>query len=248
MSAKTDQYEIQVAKWINKTTENIAAVRPKASSAYSDVYLTKPGYSPVWLEIKSNHGDNLVNPRVYYDGQWQTTYSSYSAKITVGLLNTNRETKQFIRSLSEFAEIPVEQLKIPTNKAQFKDEPGAISIETLKEYFEIAAPNRYIANVVSYDIGSLVTRDLIERDHPVSYIQIGDDFYMVGQANPFELPSDIPLIEGYGDFKVRVSTRSEYSEVQAELKLDTIDRSQYSCMPGTHKINPFDPKEPWYFQ
>lgn len=248
MSAKTDQYEIQVAKWINKTSETISAVRPKAAPAFSDIYLSKPDYPPVWLEVKSNHGDNLVNPRVYYDGQWKTTYQSYSANVTVHLLNTNRDTKQFIKSLAEFAEIPVDQLKIPTSKTQFSGMSGVVSVDTLKEYFEVAAPNRYIANVVSYDIGSLVTRDYLERDHPVSYIQIEDDFYMIGDANPLELPKDIPIIEGYGDFKVRVSTRSEFSEVQAELKIDSVTYSQYSCMPGTHKINPFDPKEPWYFR
>jgi hypothetical protein len=237
LSAKTDQYEVAVARWINRTSEEIAAVRPKVSVAFSDIYLTKPGYESVWLEVKTDHTDNLSNPRVFFDKQWQTNYVSLSAKVTVDILNTQRETREFIRTLSEFAEIPLEQLKIPTSKAQFKGAPGVVPIDVLKEYFEVIASNRYIANVVNYDIGALITADYAERN--VHYMQAGDDFYIIGETNPFSLPDDIPIIEGTGDFKIRISTRADFSEVQAELKLASLPRSQYSCKPNTEKLNPF---------
>lgn len=237
MSAKTDQYEVAVSRWINRTSDEIAAVRPKVSVAFSDIYLTKVGCESVWLEVKTDHTDNLSNPRVFYDKEWQTSYTSFSALTTVEILNTHRETREFIRTLSAFAEIPVEQLKIPTNKSQFKGTPGAVPISVLKEYFEVVAANRYIANLVNYDIGALITADYAKRN--VHYLQAGDDFYTIGEDNPFGLPSDIPIIEGIGDFKVRVSTRSDYSEVQAELKLASLPRSQYSCKPNTEKLNPF---------
>jgi hypothetical protein len=71
-------------------------------------------------------------------------------------------------------------------------------------------------------------------------MQVGDDFYVVGHENPLHLPDDIPMFEGHGDFRVRVSTRTAYSEVQAELKLYDVPKSQYSCMPGTDKLSPFE--------
>lgn len=246
MSARTDKYEIEVARWINKTSNEIAAARPKASVAFSDIVLTKPGtiFKEVWLEVKTDHTDNLANPRVFYDQEWKTTYESYSACITVSLLNSHRATRHFLKQLSTFTDIPVEQLKIPTNKTQFQGSAGVVSIDMLKEFFTIVAPNRYIANVVNYDIGSVITADYAERN--VHYLQAGDDFYRIGHENPFELPDDIPILEGYGDFKVRISTRAEFSEIQAELKLSSLPHSQYSCKPQTFKLNPFNPQRPWY--
>jgi hypothetical protein len=235
MTAKTDKHELDVARWINRTSE-INASRPNTSVSFSDVWLSKEGYKPVWLEVKTNHEDNLVNPRVFFDGEWKTNYTSYSAQVTVEILNSNRDTREFIRSLSEFAEIPQDKLKIATSKAQFKGDPNLVPIAVLKEYFEVA-PNRYVANVVAYDIGSLVTKDLNDRN--VHYLQAGDDFYMVGCDNPLHLSEDIPVFCGEGDFKVRVSTRAVFSEVQAELKMYNLPRSQYSVKPGTDKRSPF---------
>jgi hypothetical protein len=236
MSAKTDKLELDVARWINRTSE-IVATRPNTSVSFSDVWLSKEGYDPVWLEVKTNHEDNLVNPRVFFDGTWQTTYTSPSAKVTVELLNNNWSTKQFIKQLSAFAEIPEDKLKIATSKAQFKGDPYLVPVSVLKEYFEVAADNRYIANVVAYDIGALVTQDLNARN--VHYLQAGDDFYVVGNENPLHLRDEIPPFLGDGDFKVRVSTRSNFSEVQAELKLYYLPKSQFSAKPDTDKRNPF---------
>lgn len=49
-------------------------------------------------------------------------------------------------------------------------------------------------------------------------MQAGDDFYRISKTDPLKLGNDIPLLAGKGDFKVRVSTRSEFYEVQAEIK------------------------------
>lgn len=236
MSAKTDQLEIDVARWINRTSEEIHASRPNTSVSFSDVWLSRPGSEPCWLEVKTSHKDNLSNPRVYFDGEWKTTYASPSAIATVEILNTNRDTRSFIKKLSEFSEIPVPEMVLPTSKS-FKDLSCAVQIDVLKEFFEVAAPNRYIANVVSYDVGALVTLDMLERN--VHYLQAEDDFYLVGNENPMKLPDDIPTFAGDGDFKVRVSTRTSFCEVQSELKLYKLPKSQYSCLPNTDKLNPF---------
>lgn len=233
MSAKTDQLEIDVARWINRTSENVVATRPKASTAFSDIWLSKVGFDPCWLEVKSSHEDNLINPRVYYDKIWRTTYTQYSAQYTANLLNMTWESKQFIRTLAQFSDIPIEELKLPTNK---KNLPGTVPIDTLKEFFDVVVPNRYIISLPGHDIASVITKDYNERG--VFYMQAADDFYMLGHTNPLRLPEDIPMIEGRGDFKVRVSTRSAFCEIQAELKFDELPSSQYSCKPGTEKLNP----------
>lgn len=236
MSAKTDQLEINTARWINRTSESVVATRPKASTAFSDVWLSKDGFNPCWLEVKSDHADNILNPRVYYDGEWKTTYTQYSAKATVEMLNKQWDTKRWVNALSAFSDIPIQDLKIPTSKSQFKGMNGVVPIDVIKEFFQVVVTNQYIANM-HCDIGEIITKDY--NDRGVFYLQAADDFFCLGTDNPLKLPDDIPMIEGAGDLKVRVSTRTHFCEVQAEIKFDNLPSSQYSCKPGTEKLNPF---------
>jgi hypothetical protein len=69
-------------------------------------------------------------------------------------------------------------------------------------------------------------------------MQAGDDFYLISKTNPLKL-TGVPLLSGSGDFKVRVATRSEFYEVQAEIKIKKMPNSKYSVAPGTKKTNPF---------
>ena len=69
-------------------------------------------------------------------------------------------------------------------------------------------------------------------------MQAADDFYMISAANPLDLTRKIPLLEGNGDFKVRISTRSSFYEVQAEIKISEMPRSNYSLLSNTRKLNP----------
>jgi len=62
---------------------------------------------------------------------------------------------------------------------------------------------------------------------------------MIGKGNPLGLNTAIPVLSGEGDFKVRVSTRSQFYEVQAEIKITKMPDSKYSVKPGTAKKNPF---------
>jgi hypothetical protein len=66
----------------------------------------------------------------------------------------------------------------------------------------------------------------------------GDDFYMISKENPLKIKGP-PIFAGYGNFKVRVATRSEFYEVQAEIKVQNMLRSKFSVAPGTKKENPF---------
>jgi hypothetical protein len=238
MSAASDKYEADVAKSVNKIP-GVKAERPPGDTAYADVRITFKKKTH-WMEVKMNHTDNLSNPRVYYEGGvWKTTYKTPSATAAVNILNKDPKTKLFLKAIAEFSGIPFKSLKIPTTKSGLK-EPGAVPLETMKRYFAQPNVNRYIANSANMDLGKVVTEHYTKgKAEPAYYMQAGDDFYRISNTDPFGLGAAIPLLSGKGDFKVRVSTRSEFYEVQAEIKIAQMPTSKYSVKPGTKKTNPF---------
>lgn len=238
MSVASDKFEKDVAEEVNRIP-GITASRPSVGTDYSDV---KVQYKNIktWLEVKMSHKDNLSNPRVFYeDGKWQTTYKTPAAKAAVDILNNSKQAKQFIKDISEYSGIPLKQIKIPTTKSGLK-EPGAVPLHVMKSFFDRPGVNRYIANEEGQDLGALVTEHYtIGKAEPAYYMQAGDDFYRISNKNPLKLDAKIPLLKGKGDFKVRVATRSEFYEVQAEIKIDEMPNSKYSVAPNTKKLNPF---------
>jgi hypothetical protein len=241
MSAASDLYEANIAKSIN-TVKGMKATRPTADTALSDVLIEKFNNKPAhtWVEVKMNHTDNLSNPRVFYaDGKWQTTYKTPAAKAAVDILNDSPEAQAFIKKIAKYAKIPVGKIIIPTNKGMLSN-PNAVPLEIMRSYFEQPGVNRYIANKQNSDLGKLVTDHYtIGKKEPAYYMQAGDDFYMVSKKNPLGLSKNIPVLSGRGDFKVRVATRSEFYEIQAEIKIKNMPSSQFSVKPGTSKKNPF---------
>jgi hypothetical protein len=238
MSAASDKYERDVAMHINNM-RGITAERPSVGTDYPDVKLTIERVS-TWLEVKMSHTDNLSNPRVFYkNGKWQTTYKTPAALEAVSILNESPQTKDFLDKLSKFSGIPLKDIKIPTTKGGLK-EPGAVPLAVMKMYFQQPGVNRYIANKENFNLGKVVTDHYtIGKTEPAYYMQAGDDFYKISNKNPFKLNGNIPLLTGKGDFKVRVSTRSDFYEVQAEIKIMDMPNSKYSVKPGTKKLNPF---------
>jgi len=238
MSAASDKYEKDVADNVNKIP-GIKASRPPGDTAYADVKIVK-GSTETWMEVKMNHTDNLSNPRVFYDkGKWQTTYKTPAAKHAVDILNASPMAKKFIQDIAKFSGIPVKSIKIPTSKGGLKEE-GAVPLHIMKKFFDQPSVNRYIANSANMDLGKIVTEHYTKgKAAPAYYMQAGDDFYRISNADPLKLGSTIPLLSGKGDFKVRVSTRSEFYEVQAEIKIAHMPDSKYSVKPGTKKKNPF---------
>jgi hypothetical protein len=237
-SVASDKFEIEVALEIN-TSPGYIAERPKVSTKYSDVLVTNTMTGRrSWVEVKMNHTDNLSNPRVFYDGnQWDTTYTTGVAKQAVDILNNSEDAKEFINALKKF--VGKDYIKIPTTKAGLRD-INAVSLNDMKEFFNQPSINRYIANMNNVDLGKIVSDHyLYGKAEPAYYMQAGDDFYRIGDENPFNLSKDIPLLTGFGDFKVRVSTRSSFYEVQAEIKIKKMPNSKYSVKPNTKKINPF---------
>lgn len=232
-----DVYEHDVAAYINNLDIAVTAERPKVSTKFSDILLTL-GDINTWLEVKMNHTDNLANPRIFFDGQkWDTTYTMKSAKKAVDIMNKSSKAKDFINAIAKFSGI--KNLKIPTTKTGLKDK-NAVPLAVMKEFFAQPGINRYITSIPDVDLGSII-RDhyLNNKAEPAYYMQAGDDFYMIDSKNPFNVPSDVPLLEGSGPFKVRVATRSSYCEVQAEIKITHMPPSPYSLKPGTNKKNPF---------
>ena len=238
MSAVSDAFERKVADNIN-SIKGIIAERPPVSVEYADVRI-KSGPITTWLEVKMSHTDNLSNPRVFYSaGKWQTTYKTPAAAEAVRILNSSQQAKDFIKAISEFSGIPKSIIKIPTSKSGLR-EAGAVPLHIMKLYFDQPNINRYIANQDNYNIGNLVTEHYTKgKKEPAYYLQAGDDFYLISNKNPLNLSRSIPLLSGSGDFKVRVSTRSEFYEVQAEIKIKSMPNSKYSALSGSKKINPF---------
>ena len=241
MSAKSDAYEKAVADNVN-SIPGVVAIRPPGDTSLSDVLINKFNNKSarVWLEVKMSHTDNLSNPRVFYsDGKWQTTYKTPAAKAAVDILNSSMQAKKFIQDIAKFSGIPLKSIKIPTTQSGLKEE-GAVPNATMKSFFSRPGVNRYIANEENYNLGKLVTEHYtIGKKEPAHYMQAGDDFYLISNANPLNLSKSIPLLKGMGDFKVRVSTRTNFYEVQAEIKISKMPDSKYSIAPSTKKLNPF---------
>ena len=241
MSAASDLFEANIAKSIN-SVKGMSASRPTADTALSDVLINKFNNKPArtWVEVKMNHTDNLSNPRVFYaKGKWQTTYKTPAAHAAVEILNASPQAALFVKSIAKYAKIPVGKVIIPTNKGMLSD-PNAVPLEVMRSYFEQPGVNRYIANEQNYNLGKLVTEHYtIGKKEPAYYMQAGDDFYMISKKNPLGLDKTIPALSGSGDFKVRVATRSEFYEVQAEIKIKNMPPSKFSVKPGTSKKNPF---------
>jgi hypothetical protein len=238
MSTASDKYEKDVAKYINGLP-NIQATRPSVGTDYPDVLIKYNGRES-WLEVKMSHTDNLANPRVFYKNKsWDTTYKTPAAKEAIDILNSSSQAANFIKNISQYSGIPLDSIIIATTKSQLK-EPGAVPNHIMKTYFNRPGVNRYIANKENMDIGSIVISHYTKgKTKPAYYMQAGDDFYKISNQNPFDLSMNIPLISGFGDFKVRISTRTEFYEVQAEIKIKKMNNSAFSVKPGTRKKNPF---------
>jgi len=230
-------YEADVANHIN-SFNNVNAERPRVSTKYADVLVTLEGGERSWLEVKMNHTDNLTNPRIFYDGRkWDTTYTTTAAKQAIEIMNNSQEAKDFIEAIKKFT--GRKTVKIPTTQTGLRDK-DAVTLAEMKEYFSQPGINRYITTVPDTNLGKTVTDHYLKgKAEPAHYMQAGDDFYRIGNANPLNLPKDLPLLSGTGPFKVRVATRSKYYEVQAEVKIAKMPDSRYSVKPGSRKKNPF---------
>ena len=241
-----EAYEIQIGKDIG-SLPGVEATRPPASVKYSDVVIT--GYrgnklsTNVWVEVKKNHTDNLGNTRVAYNGKtkkWSASNTGPLAKFCVDVLNKSSEVKKIIAEIGKFANI--DSPSLPTTKGGLK-ELNAVPLKTMRDYFATKS-SQYIFTKEKVDLGKLVTAHYnTGKAEPVHYMQAADDFYKLGGDDPLDLGSDIPLLVGIGSFKMRVSLRSEYYEIQPEVKITDMQESKYSAYSASQKLNPFTKKK-----
>ena len=234
-SKASDAYERSVAAHLRK--QGIDAKRPPVGPDYSDIKVNHNN-AVSWIEIKMNHKDNLANPRFFYDGKlWKTTYATPIATYVVDILNSSAEAKGFVNGLKKLANN--KNITIPTTIGGLRD-ANAIPLDLMVEYVSTRPMKRYILKQNNVDLSSLVSQHyLVGKAEPAHYLQAGDDFYRLSNANPLKLAKDIPLFKGTGSLNVRVSTRSRFYEIQLEAKINNMGTSPYSIMPNTRKVNPF---------
>lgn len=242
-SQTSDAYERAIADNINEHSKELqlTAKRPGVGTAYSDVLCTDTvSGKQSWIEVKMNHSDNLGNPRFFYkNGKWQTTYETPIASIIVDELNQSKEANKFIKDIAKFCGINPKDVFLPTTLSGLREE-NAVSLEQMIEFCENIKGNRYILKNDNYDVSKLVREHYIHgKAEPVYYIQTGDDFFRLHQhINPLQF-KNIPILSGRGSCSVRVSTRSKFYEIQAEIKLKNIvSSSKYSLKPNSKKLLP----------
>ena len=236
MSKASDRHEHLIASTLD-ALPGVSALRPKVGTDYSDVKVDFRGNS-TWLEIKMSHSDNLANPRVYYhQNTWKTRYSTPVASIIVQELNKSQVSGHFVSSLADFSGISFDSIYIPTNKGEMNAE-NAVPRDVMKKFCTINS--KYIYEEYDKDLSDIVTLHYTQgKTEPAYYMQAGDDFYMISNTNPLGLSTDIPCIQGTGKFRVRVSNRSQFYEIQAEVKMKNMITSNFSVLPGSKKQNPF---------
>ena len=254
MSAASDLHEHKVAKTINGSVKNLKAERPKVATSFPDVkveYKNYKGDNAVWVEVKMNHTDNLMNPRFsYINGQWETpaSYKSPATDILCDYWNKNKEARAWIEGLKKFLvknkwKGDIDKMSLYSSKTERAKDKNSVSVDLMKKYLK-TLPNKNICKEANVDVGKLVSTHYLKGKSAIAYyVSSGNDFYQFKlsgfrNANPFNIP-DVPVFKGTNGIVLRVGDRSDNFEIQAEVKLKTLPHSEYSVYPGTKKINPF---------
>ncbi len=251
-SPASDAYEIAVAKVINSwISDNGKAIRPKVPSTFPDVKVAKDGQD-VWVEVKMNHTDPLAHPRFYYkDGKWNSNNKTPIGKTLVDILNSDKQSLQFISDLKEFLKNgnttkeykDLDKIYIPASAPGLKD-PNAVAKEDMAAFLK-TRPNKYVYHNSNINLNTLV------RDHwenkgdpvgsaPVKYIQTGDDLFIINKNdNPLNIKGLPEFDASSCDLTIRVSIRTKFYETLATPKIKKIKKpSKYSFKPGSTKDLP----------
>lgn len=241
MSAKSHKYEKDVAKHINDSLDCVSAERPRVSTSYSDILVTHKDKN-VWIEVKMNIHDNLINPRLSYtDGSWTAseTYSSKATDILISHLNENLDADLWLKDLKLFTK--KRKLSLHSTKRDRNSDPLSISAQTMSDFLK-TRENKNICVIEDIDVAEIASLHYIHgKAARVDYLSIGDNFYKFSRKNPLNIPN-IKKFGGKGVFTLRVGNNSKHDnyELQASLKIKgSIDQSDYSVMPGSLKLNPF---------
>lgn len=256
MSEASDKYERDVAANINGTIKGLMAERPVVSTSFPDVRMKYKYLNEVWLEVKMNHTDNMMNPRFsYIDGKWITpeSYKSPGTDRLCQLWNASLDAKRWIENLKIHLlknnfKGDVSKISLYSSKTERKKDQNSIYVEEMKGYLE-TLPNKNICKVPNVNVGELATLHYLKgKAAPAHYLSSGDDFYQFGTGNPLRIPGSIqnmpnvPVFAssaGTNEVVLRVGDRSSNFEIQAEVKARHLTKSDYSVKPGSTKLNPF---------
>jgi len=241
MSDKSEAFEQNVANAIQRSSPCTAT--KMGATGLSDIKIQAGGVT-TYVEAKMSHRDNLANPRIFFNQVWQTTYRMPIADYATALANSSSQAAQFLDDLRKF--VGREKILVPTTKGGLKL-PNAVSLDEMRAFVDDRG-SRYFVREEDIDIGALVTEHyLVGKDQPAHYMQAGNDLYLIGPEDPLNLQAvmpdgkTIPTLSGRGDFKLRVSTRSQFYEVQAEIKIKAFTpATSPASVFGGDKVNPFE--------
>ncbi len=253
VSKDSTKYEHDVAKNIDATIKGLKATRPNVSVGYPDVlveYKNFKGSSGVWVEVKMNHTDNLLNTRfIYKDGKWDLTpsYETAANRKLCEIWNNNKDAKQWIEDLKAFLvknkwKGDIRKMSIHSQKTERSADPNSVSVEMMSKFLKTRT-SKYICKENNVNVGEIISLHYLKgKTAKAHYISAGDDFYYFkasgSTSNPLKIPG-IPQFKGTNTIGLRVGERTGQFELQPEVKLKTMDDSPYSVKPGSSKPNPF---------
>ena len=229
-----DRYERAVAQYLT-TFCNVKANRPTVGPKYPDVCVEYQGIES-WIEVKMNEQDRLGNPRVEFDGEkWFSRNPGPTPIFTSNLLNSSDQANEFLHDLRTFmnrSEVVLSSVKEGLN------DPAAVLPTDMSKFLSTRS-NKYIHQEVDVNVSEIAAKHYnYGKKVPAHYIQLGDQFFRLGNENPFNL--DLPELSGNGMFNVRVGERTGKYEIQPDIKIMGSIYSPMSVAPGTMKPHPFN--------
>lgn len=254
MSAASDKYENDVASNIHESgPKGLTASRPKVSTSYPDVLVEYGRYkgtdNGIWVEVKMNHTDNMMNPRFQYvKGKWEVipSYLSEATTKLAEVFNESKEANEWIKGLKKYLiekdwSGDISNITLHSTTTARNRDKNSVPLALMKGYLGTLT-NKNVCKVPNVDIGHLVTLHYLKgKAAPAYYLSSGDDFYQFGDTNPLKIPN-VPKFESAAaknQVVLRIGDRSGNFEIQAEVKAKTLTRSSYSVKPGSSKSNPF---------
>lgn len=245
-SPKSDAFEKKVASAINKVKlPGLSAVQSGGDTRFADVRVSFNDIE-AYVEAKMSHTDPAGgNPRFFVmDDEFISDYDTPTARLGEELLNSSPEARAWLNLVKFYMGYEENE---PIDIGAYM---GAIDDKEIIEAIKKASRDlgsQYIMKSEIMSFTELVTGHYVEgKAAPTDYIQMGDDFYLIGTNDPLGLRSankkvknpNIPMLTGQGQYKVRVSFRTNEMEIFPELKISEPPTSDYSVFGGK-KINPF---------
>lgn len=201
-----------------------------------------------YVEVKMSHEAQLVSSRFKFDGdRWVSAGGKHSPFITYieKELNSSPDVKKFVDDLKEYIssvrKTKVDRIKIVTSSSVVAaKDPEIVNRDEMEGFIRSSSRDQYIFKKDNVDVTDLVQGHYLEgKSSPADYMQMGDDFYVMGHNNPLGVPDDVPQFTGFGRVAIRLGMRTKRYEVQPDVKTKKPPKSPYSIMQQSGKKFPF---------